>query len=172
MSVAVAAIAFNHDPGSSVDSALNIRKNASQAALTPEWQLGRPVGANAPAAYALARLGRPLRVKAEFRCVDPAIRAVEIRAIDRPAEDIEHELQSMVDPRSIAWLQAYFTTLAQYQAFHAYVDRYNRLVQLYWQTRLSTPGNVLGEVRPVTIRFDEAGPSYSISTACSSAAAA
>ena len=160
MSVAVAAIAFNHDPGSSVDSALNIRKNATQAAAaSPEWQLGRPAGANAPAAYALARLGRPLRVKAEFRSVDPAVRAVEIRAIDRPADELEQELAAMVDPRSIWWLQAYFTTLAQYQAFHAYVEYYNGLLQRYWQIRLSTPGNALGEVRPATIRFDAAGRS-------------
>src|SRR5262245_42437404 len=117
MSVAVAAITFNHDPGSSVDSALNIRKNASQTATIPEWQPGRPAGANAPAAYALARLGRSIRVKVEFQSVDPTIRAVEVRAIDRPAEEIEQEIAAMVDPRSISWIQAYFTTPAQFQAF-------------------------------------------------------
>ena len=40
MSVQLESIAFNHDTGAHSVDALNIRRNATQAVVVPEWQHG------------------------------------------------------------------------------------------------------------------------------------
>jgi hypothetical protein len=53
--VQLLAIKFNHDPGSAMNDALNIRRNVSTWINVPEWQQGICVNPeDSPAAYAIA----------------------------------------------------------------------------------------------------------------------
>ena len=78
------AIKLNHDPTSAGTDALNIRRNGTQFVTVPEWRRGVSVKPeDSPAAYAIRRTrGNKITIQAKFECDDPAVHALEIRAID------------------------------------------------------------------------------------------
>lgn len=84
MALFLEAIKFNHDPTSATNDAINIRRNETLFVNVPEWCSG--VSANpedSPAAYALCETrGNPLTIQAKFRCTDPNVVAIEVRAMD------------------------------------------------------------------------------------------
>lgn len=86
MSIALLAIAFNHDPGGARPAALNIRRNAFQPVAVPEWQHGVTVtAADSLAAYAVEdAMGRPVTIRARFTRLLPQLGAVQVRALQPP----------------------------------------------------------------------------------------
>lgn len=90
MQVSLEAIKFNHDPDSVSGDALNIRRNETETVIVPEWRNGVSVlPDDSPAAYAINAVGRrSITIKAKFRCLNPKIKSVEIRAID-PVRNLE-----------------------------------------------------------------------------------
>ena len=78
MPLEIVSIRFNHDTSSATTDALNIRKNATQLIVLPEWRKGETIRAEqSPAAYArrnAADRTRPFTIKARFR-----------RSLDMPA---------------------------------------------------------------------------------------
>jgi hypothetical protein len=86
MSIALLAIAFNHDPGSARSDALNIRRNAIQAVAVPEWQHGvTATAADSLAAYAVRDvMGHPITIRARFARLRPQLDAVQVRALQPP----------------------------------------------------------------------------------------
>lgn len=90
MQVSLEAIKFNHDPNSAISDALNIRRNETEAVTVPEWRKGvSALPDDSPAAYAICAIGRrQITIKAKFKCLDPKIKSVEVRAID-PARNLE-----------------------------------------------------------------------------------
>src|SRR5688572_5778167 len=89
MPVSVEAIRFNHDPNAATHDAFNIRMDATQEVVVPEWRRGVTTQASdSPAAYAIARVGsNQLTIKALFRVTDntgaplPGI-TCEVRAVN------------------------------------------------------------------------------------------
>lgn len=90
MQVSLEAIKFNHDPHSATADALNIRRNETETVFVPEWRNGVSIlPDDSPAAYARDAIGEnPITIKAKFKCLDPKIKSVEVRAID-PARNVE-----------------------------------------------------------------------------------
>lgn len=131
MNVLLEAIKFNHDPTSETTDALNIRRNETQFVTVPEWQRNISINPeDSPAAYALCETrGKNLTIKAKFKCTDPSIQAIEVRAID-----------AVINP-----------TLSSGLGLSALALRILRLILR------SSLGNVLGEVkeRSVTLREGE-----------------
>ena len=84
MSVQLEAIKFNHDSASATHDALNLRRNATEFVIVPEWQRGLSIKPeDSPAAYALAETrGNTITIQAQFRRTDPGLQGVQIRAID------------------------------------------------------------------------------------------
>jgi hypothetical protein len=145
MSVALSAIVFNHDPGSSATSALNVRRNAMQPVVVPEWRRGTSVGPeDSPVVYALDETWlNTITIQAELTCSDPQRGAVEVRAIPPPLGDaLLPWLQSLYGP-SVA------TTILHHPAYAG------------WREWLSEQmsGHVLGPVGARDVRFDANGRS-------------
>jgi hypothetical protein len=84
MPIWVEAIKFNHDQTSLSHDALNIRKNASTLVSVPEWIRGISVNPeNSLAAYSIEETrGNTITIQVRFSCTDPAIRTMEVRAVD------------------------------------------------------------------------------------------
>lgn len=84
MSILLEAIRFNHDTKSADCDAINVRKNASHAVPTPEWQRGRSIKPeDSPAAYSIADTrGQTIVIKVQLRRTNPDLSSVEVRAID------------------------------------------------------------------------------------------
>ncbi len=85
------SIRFNHDTSSATADALNIRKNAHEEVILPEWRWHETlIAEHSRAAYAarpLADRGRPFSLRARFRRTPDMPATVRIRAVDpRPAE--------------------------------------------------------------------------------------
>jgi hypothetical protein len=123
--IQVDSIAFNYDPASATNDALNIRKNASAWVNVPEWQRGISVNPeDSPAAYAIApTTGNTLHVQVSLSCTDPDLQSAEIRALD-----------NVVYPPS------------QGGCLGVILDIIRALVQLL-------VGNVLGEVKARQVSF-------------------
>jgi hypothetical protein len=79
--IAVETIQFNHDPGTATHDALNIRRNATQTVVLPEWRRFACVNPeDSPAAYSvMSTKGNAITIQASFRCSDPAIHSAELR---------------------------------------------------------------------------------------------
>jgi len=61
VSIQILAIKLNHDPSAVTSDALNIRRNASQFVMVPEWQHTISVHPeDSPAAYSLGDTQPPL----------------------------------------------------------------------------------------------------------------
>lgn len=154
--VVLEAIAFNHDPSSVTDSALNLRRNAATAVTVPEWRRGvSREPADSPAAYAAARVrGRHLRIRARFKRRTPQLRSVEVRAVEAAAELPPWRPAYLPHPQ-LVWPGGHvFAGLWDYYSFVSYSAYYN-----WWQSGLATAGNVLGEVEPRRIELDADGTS-------------
>jgi hypothetical protein len=84
MSVQLESITFNHDQATHGHDALNIRRNAAQAVVLPEWQRGVSVApADSPAAYSLNDVrGNTVSIQVVLRRLDPRITCVQVRALD------------------------------------------------------------------------------------------
>lgn len=84
MSVFLNAIKFNHNQGSAVADALNIRKNATQFVNVPEWRQGISVNPeDSPAAYSIKETqGNTITIQAQLCVTDQSINEVEVRAVD------------------------------------------------------------------------------------------
>jgi hypothetical protein len=78
------SISFNHDSSSATHDALNLRRNATTPLTVPEWRRGACFNPeDSPAAYARASVhGHAIRIKTVFSSDDPAIRSVQVRALD------------------------------------------------------------------------------------------
>jgi hypothetical protein len=87
MSVELESIAFNHDPGGHAADALNIRRNAGQPVVAPEWRRGVSVAPeDSPAAYSLADVrGHTVTVEVELRRTGAVGTCVDVRALDMNA---------------------------------------------------------------------------------------
>ena len=83
MAAQLEAIVFNHDPLSPVNG-LNVRRDAADAIIAPEWRrvAGGAVGA---AAYATseAQLATPT-IQIQLRRTGPGAGALEVRAVEPP----------------------------------------------------------------------------------------
>jgi hypothetical protein len=130
--IRVETIAFNHDPTSATNDALNIRRNASSWVPVPEWQRGSSINPeDSPAAYARARAqGRTLTVQATFTSDDPELASAQVRAVD-----------NVLDPPGGGGC----------------LGSLLRLLRLLFRALF---GNVLGEVAPTTVTFTggQSGP--------------
>lgn len=84
MSVQLEAIKFNHDPNSVSADAINLRRNAAQFVMVPEWQRGISVAAeDSPACYAKQEtIGNTLTIQANLKRLDATLQTVEVRAVD------------------------------------------------------------------------------------------
>ena len=84
MSVVLEAVKFNHDSNSADHDALNIRKNETEFVNVPEWVQGTCVlPRDSLAAYAIKETkGKTITIQAKFRRADPAVRTIEVRAVD------------------------------------------------------------------------------------------
>ena len=123
------AIKFNHDPTSASHDALNIRRDAGQPVIVPEWRNGVSVNPeDSPAAYAQCPIkGHTLTIQAQFHRTDPDLRSVRIRAVDAD--------RTPPDPRGcLGWL-----------------------LWLLWLLVRVLTGNVLGSVRARTVTFPANG---------------
>ncbi|MGH7710157.1 MAG: hypothetical protein ACREOG_02675, partial [Gemmatimonadaceae bacterium] len=87
MAVQLESIGFNHDTSAHTNDALNIRRNAAQAVILPEWRRGVSVTADdSPAAYSIADVqGNSVQIQVELRRTDPQLNCVEVRALDMNA---------------------------------------------------------------------------------------
>src|SRR4051794_21288832 len=116
MSVDLSVILFNHDPGSSIGNALNIRKDFLTAVSLPEWQQGVSRNpSDSPAAYSIAALAQgPITIMAGFTTDDPAIESLEIRAVVPPLPELlELEVAYGLSPLLAAGY-AYYAAAANY----------------------------------------------------------
>lgn len=79
--IAIEAIKFNHDSGSAIHDAFNIRRNAAQMVHVPEWR--RFISVNpedSPAAYAVAPTkGNHITIEASLTTNNPELAFVEVR---------------------------------------------------------------------------------------------
>ena len=131
MSVTIEVIKFNHDPVSSANGALNIRKNKNTFINVPEWERGKTIVAeDSLAAYEIAGTkGKTIYIHAQFK--GPPNSQAQIRALDAQIVPPEEEPgQGGCMDIIVKGLQALF-----------------RLAK----------GNVLGEIKEKWIQFDNAG---------------
>jgi hypothetical protein len=79
--IAIEAITFNHDAAAATNDAINIRRNAGETVVTPEWR--RFISVNpedSPAAYAIAPAkGNDLTILVLLSSTDPGMAFVEVR---------------------------------------------------------------------------------------------
>ncbi len=87
MSIEIESIAFNHTVGSQSADAMNVRRNGSQALLTPEWQRGvSSTAQDAPAVYSIAdTTGHTITIHVTLRRLRRDMKKVEVRALDMNA---------------------------------------------------------------------------------------
>ena len=87
MSLALASVAFNHDPASANNGALNIRRNAATPVVPPEWRRGvSRVPGDSPAAYAMrTTAGNVVRVRVELVRTSADLGPFEVRPVDAGA---------------------------------------------------------------------------------------
>ncbi len=153
MQLSLEAIKFNHDPLSAAADALNFRRNETDTVVVPEWRRGVTVlPDDSPVAYAINAIGKhPITIKAKFKCVNPKIRSVEVRAID-PARNLEAFSVSEgnaigeVAEREITFNTSGETDFESFDLLN--VDIHNRGVSsstttLVWQCRLRPSDNWL-----------------------------
>jgi hypothetical protein len=145
MTVALSAVVFNHDPNSSATSALNIRRNATDVVVVPEWRRGISVEPeDSPAAYALRDTWlNTIRIKAEFTCSDAQLKSVGVRAVPPP-----------LGPALLPLLQSLLGPLGAMAVLHnpAYAGWRDSLIEL-------VSGHVLGAVQSRNVVFDSNGQS-------------
>lgn len=125
MSVQLDSITFNHDSTSATADAINLRRNATEPVIVPEWRHGATINPeDSPAAYAQnPTRGHTITIKARFHRTDANLRSVRIRAVDADT--------SPPQPTGcLAWL--FWLLLVLIRAL---------------------TGNVLGEVRARTVHF-------------------
>ena len=146
MSVILRTITFNHDPLSARRDALNVRRNQTQFVSVPEWVFGLTVRPEqSVAAYAINEIGsNTITIQATFARTDPSIQSVEVRAV--------HPQQTRLP---LGFLNSLISPLS------SEVDRATQLgfLSLLWLLHESGEENVLGDVRPKTVRFGPNGQS-------------
>jgi hypothetical protein len=132
VSIFLEAIKLNHDQGSAVSDALNIRRNKTTMVNVPEWTRGVSVAPeDAPAAYSIAETkGNTLTIQARFSTTSLKNKDVEIRAVDPSA-----------DPPGGPGCSGGCTGILKW---------------IGWLIRLLV-GNVLGDVKARAISFDASG---------------
>lgn len=151
MQVSLEAIKFNHDPDSATADAFNIRRNETETVVVPEWRCGVSIlPDDSPAAYARDEIGEnPITIKAKFKCINPKITLVEVRAID-PTRNLESF--PVVEGNAIGEVAAREITFdtnceTEFESFDLInVDIRNRGVSsnistLIWQCRLRPSDN-------------------------------
>lgn len=138
MSVRLEAIQFNTKTSSATDNALNIRKNAKEIVVRPEWERNRCISPeDSPAAYAIKETaGNTINIQAEFSCANPNIKTVWVRAID-PADPPEI---IPIIPQN--WFQRIFYIAANF---------FVRMLSPFHRLRAAV--NVLGKVKSQQIHF-------------------
>lgn len=144
MGVVVNAIQFNHDPVVKRRSALNVRRDASGFGPFPEWQRNvTRSAAESVAAYAIRQVGggEDLAIRAAFTRTDPALRAVEVRAVQANQGELPWWLLA---PPQLAGLDPY--------SYHLYQQAYR-----LWLIWIASGSNVLGEVKPRRVEFGAGG---------------
>lgn len=83
MSVELLAIKFNHDTKSFTNDALNIRRNAIEPVVVPEWRRGMSKPEESLAAYAMRETSNNVvTIQAQFRTVEFYNKTIEIRALE------------------------------------------------------------------------------------------
>src|SRR5215831_5045901 len=82
--IAVETIQFNHDTSAATHDAMNIRRNATQTVVLPEYRRFACLNPeDSPAAYSVASTkGSKITVKVTLSCTDPAVTSAEIRVDD------------------------------------------------------------------------------------------
>ncbi|MBI5431473.1 MAG: hypothetical protein HZA52_01450 [Planctomycetes bacterium] len=108
--VEIETVQFNHDSNSASHDALNLRRNATEEVILPEWRRGFCVHPeDSPAAYALAAVGsNTVTIRASFSTSNRKLASAELRAVD-----------NVVDPPGppgclgilVAWLRALLRAL-------------------------------------------------------------
>jgi len=147
MTVAVRSVTFNHEPGNPAVSAMNVRRNANELAVLPEWQAGVTTTPEESVAAYVIEAVHPLEllIEATFLSSDPALTKAEVRAVEFPATAFPAEIVLPSVPPAVA---AAGTTTDWLVA-----------VQLAWQDWVADGGNVLGEVAEQLVNFDAGGNS-------------
>lgn len=139
-------ILFNHDPGSTQSSALNIRRNFLQTIDRPEWTPGKTLHAHSIAAYAVNELDfDDLRVFARFSAPEFAGKHVEVATARPDVPDLPNE-----------WQDALNTALFLAPALYL---QWRNFLNVLWTYAYETNDDVLGVIAPTTIRFDSSGDS-------------
>lgn len=131
MTVRIEAIKFNHDPSSASNDAINLRRNATQFVVVPEWRRGVSVNPeDSPAAYSqAATAGHTLTIQARFTRLDGKPGALRIRAIDPEVRPPERS------------------------------GCLGLILRLLWIIVRALTGNVLGEVKARPVNFGPTGQS-------------
>jgi hypothetical protein len=151
MSLVLTAVQFNHDPASSKDSALNIRKNASAFLPVPEWRRGATLTPESSvAAYSIEdTVGQMIKIKASFRRMDPRLTSAEVRA-----------MASAATPFPVWWPQWLFQQYAMTPTFYypySLYALYAGIYQYLFETVSATASRVLGDVKPKRVQFGADG---------------
>jgi hypothetical protein len=142
MSITLQAICFNHAAHDVTTGALNIRRNAAQFAVVPEWVPGNISPDQSVAAYALKpTAGNTLTITAQFSRTDPNLQAAEIRAIDFSNSPIN--ILGQVAARSVTFSPAGTTGVETFSLMNPQLWARgvgSHVVAWRWQYR-SGPGN-------------------------------
>jgi hypothetical protein len=85
--ISLEAVAFNHDPASHDHDALNLRWNARDPLVVPEWRRGTSVRPqDSAAAYAIREIAnKPITIRAKFSTQDLGLKRVQVRAVLDPS---------------------------------------------------------------------------------------
>jgi hypothetical protein len=83
MLVFLEAIKFNHDKTSQTTGAFNIRRNETRIVTVPEWQRDSCFDPRcSPVAYSISNLPKTITIQASFKCDDPTVTTIKVRAVD------------------------------------------------------------------------------------------
>ena len=79
--IAIEAIQFNHDTNAATHDAMNIRKNATQTVILPEWRRFACVNPeDSPAAYSVGSTrGNTISIQVSLSSTDPNLHFAEVR---------------------------------------------------------------------------------------------
>jgi hypothetical protein len=151
MAVVLNAVQFNHNPASSKDSALNIRRNASAFLPVPEWRQGVSVEPeDSVAAYSIEdTAGQTITIKASFSRTDPVLKSAEICAVPAAATPYPDWWPQFL-------VQQYLATPAFYFPYSLYA-LYANYSQYLFETLTAPVSRVLGEVLPKKVEFGQNG---------------
>jgi hypothetical protein len=135
------AIKFNHDSASSTGDAINIRRNATQVVLVPEWRIETANTAESIAVYSLKETtGNTLTIQAKFKKQTTQAEQLHIRALVSSPPSLPQEWRYWLD-----YIQLYYPTYYLY---------YSNYINFYWSQLWKSGWDVLGEVKATLVDFN------------------